>query len=1231
MQPNPIVPLSNAVISQVRSSSQICSLAHAVEEVVANSIDAESTCIAVTVDLNEYSFSVKDNGCGIEPSSMTHVCKRHCTSKSRTSSSDGEMPCKFGYRGESLASIAEMAVVHITSRGQGSFETLSKIVRGGKVLKCGVSLKARTQSGTTVSVRNFMYNRPVRQKQAIRTRSQQCKEMSLIRENLFRMLLPAPHVELGLYVTGDEEPLLHLKQGRTKESSLQYIFNDRHSSLVHLSQTLNSMSIEGSILLPPLGHHSKEKQYFYVNGRHMHCKKASEIIGHFFKRVCENLDKAGGWTVEGAAGSRYPGFILNVSCPRHMYEMNREPDRPTVVFSDPSRISNLVKGALLEVWGSVLSNSMIQELEHRGRKSRKEVGHAKSLSSGGGEGIRSNGKSSRQRRSVEDSDRERIKGADRVLFVNRRASFMAPSLSSRRRSLGCVNGADFVSDAERNAKLRKKDCTNDSGEAKGRLDNSGSSPQIDLEDIRAGAMEEEDPRWVERGELDDSHLNCAMFDKGRNLGERENNSPKRKLREWDVAADMEDWRGGGSLGSGDVLNHGSLGSINVFDQGGGGECEPWEDLLEPNVDLQSSDQEGVTWGQSNHVRANKDPSQLKSFLNMRQHHGDKEWQSLSRRMNAVGNFAPNNREDSGWEMPPFPNASEEIDDFVMDAASDGGLTDGDVIGEDFPPLYSGLDSPVQKRGEGHSGCALEVEGMANENSMHTDLYHVNEEDGVLLSDFLASEGGCFDDFTDPWDQEDKETNENHHRPPSPVPELNHTGVVSASHRRAMSAPPHPQNRHKGFHSNPLMSLKTRHPFDKEKLNSRVDGNFLTSQRGTFRGVQSVLDPENSAMNQRKGVRMTFLVGSIAKNANGHAIASNAVPNTDKNAVEDDSTLGRASTKKRVRFIDEKGKISLSGRLDCKMKSNPMNETDKEEVPSQRNGLHPNLADLDKDISRAHRKTSRKILNLDDLLDDFSDPPIAALHEQQISSIQDFAPVRCVVPQSISRAVFEQARILCQVGRKFVLMVCGEVVVAVDQHAADERVRLEMLQKDLVSVGHESGLIQAEELDGSLAINLTHLEQQVFETYKQKVEHWGWKGKLDPQNGNLILTHRPLLFGSPMNSTELKIYLNHLEDTGGSDILPPCVLRVLKSKACRSAVMFGDALCFSKCCDMIADLKKTRFCFSCAHGRPTMVPLADVASLRKAINTDERGSDVLDVPKQGMSLAALKKYLNTPET
>ena len=47
-------------------------------------------------------------------------------------------------------------------------------------------------------------------------------------------------------------------------------------------------------------------------------------------------------------------------------------------------------------------------------------------------------------------------------------------------------------------------------------------------------------------------------------------------------------------------------------------------------------------------------------------------------------------------------------------------------------------------------------------------------------------------------------------------------------------------------------------------------------------------------------------------------------------------------------------------------------------------------------------------------------------------------------------------------------------------------------------------------------------------------------------------------------------------------------------------MFGDHLSVEQCEGLVAGLQGTRLWFSCAHGRPTMAPLADVVAVHKAV-------------------------------
>jgi len=58
-----------------------------------------------------------------------------------------------------------------------------------------------------------------------------------------------------------------------------------------------------------------------------------------------------------------------------------------------------------------------------------------------------------------------------------------------------------------------------------------------------------------------------------------------------------------------------------------------------------------------------------------------------------------------------------------------------------------------------------------------------------------------------------------------------------------------------------------------------------------------------------------------------------------------------------------------------------------------------------------------------------------------------------------------------------------------------------------------------------------------------------------------------------------------------------VLRVLASKACRRAIMFGDTLSVTQCQALLEELARCEQPLQCAHGRPTIAPLVDLAALR----------------------------------
>jgi DNA mismatch repair protein MLH3 len=64
--------------------------------------------------------------------------------------------------------------------------------------------------------------------------------------------------------------------------------------------------------------------------------------------------------------------------------------------------------------------------------------------------------------------------------------------------------------------------------------------------------------------------------------------------------------------------------------------------------------------------------------------------------------------------------------------------------------------------------------------------------------------------------------------------------------------------------------------------------------------------------------------------------------------------------------------------------------------------------------------------------------------------------------------------------------------------------------------------------------------------------------------------------------------------------PDGIVELLNSRACRTAIMFNDHLTIEECQSLVARLARCAFPFQCAHGRPSMVPILDLRSLSNTI-------------------------------
>ncbi|XLT94409.1 hypothetical protein HN873_016071, partial [Arachis hypogaea] len=124
----------------------------------------------------------------------------------------------------------------------------------------------------------------------------------------------------------------------------------------------------------------------------------------------------------------------------------------------------------------------------------------------------------------------------------------------------------------------------------------------------------------------------------------------------------------------------------------------------------------------------------------------------------------------------------------------------------------------------------------------------------------------------------------------------------------------------------------------------------------------------------------------------------------------------------------------------------------------------------------------------------------------------------LIPEAISKKCLEDAKVLHQVDKKFIPVVAGGTLAVIDQHAADERIRLEELRQKVLS-GEAKG------------ITCLDAEQEL-------IKDWGWMCNIhvhsEPYKRNLDVLNRqpmavtlivvPCILGVNLNDVDILEFL-----------------------------------------------------------------------------------------------------------
>lgn len=221
-------------------------------------------------------------------------------------------------------------------------------------------------------------------------------------------------------------------------------------------------------------------------------------------------------------------------------------------------------------------------------------------------------------------------------------------------------------------------------------------------------------------------------------------------------------------------------------------------------------------------------------------------------------------------------------------------------------------------------------------------------------------------------------------------------------------------------------------------------------------------------------------------------------------------------------------------------------------------------------------------------------------EQMLPQIADLPPEikkaeDLTMPQELSACYPQQCKALAQIDKKVLIASAANVLVAMDQHACDERVQLERMWKEY----RASSSIKQKPLQAPQRLLLEPLEAEVLQQMEKSNARTlclYWRTKSLAPHGRLVeISAIPVVFGTEFGTEVLVEHLADIYERGMqvAERSPKVIAKLLSQKACAEAIKFNDELSPARQEELCSQLGQCKLPNYCAHGRSTMAPLVDL--------------------------------------
>ncbi len=312
--------LSAEVVKKIAAGEVIDRPDAVVKELIENSLDAGASKIEIHLEKGGLKkIEVRDDGRGMSSNDLRKCFLPHTTSKISTLA-DLEILGSYGFRGEALASMVEVAKVSLESRLKTQPTGHRLVVKDGKIIE---DKNFGMPVGTRILVEALFSGIPARKKYINNIQ----RELTYILKRVTSFALVNYQLQLSLFHEGKK--LFEVFCQPKIEARVKEIFgNDFVEQSLSYSFEIEHIKLSGFIGKPQLSLRSPGRQYLFVNGR--------AVRNH---RLAKAIRDAYGSLLEPKA---YPAFILFLNLPSQIFDINIHPRKEEVlIFKEELLVSEL--------------------------------------------------------------------------------------------------------------------------------------------------------------------------------------------------------------------------------------------------------------------------------------------------------------------------------------------------------------------------------------------------------------------------------------------------------------------------------------------------------------------------------------------------------------------------------------------------------------------------------------------------------------------------------------------------------------------------------------------------------------------------------------------------------------------------------------------------------------------------------------------------------------------------